>query len=129
MRVIFVKEGIYFCAPFFIRAFHPPFVLPWERVRRIKKKGGFVPSRQLMAEVEDAEGPLRLWFSKTMEEDFFRYYRPLLTPPTARRAFPTATPTLTLNPTPPVPMPASAPMPMPSAGGGGEDGDSPQFRS
>jgi hypothetical protein len=88
MRVVFAEEGIYFSAPFFLRPFHAPFLLPWESVRRVKKRGGVEPDKRLIVEVEDAEGPMRLWFPKTAEEDLMRYYRPGKQMPPARRAFP-----------------------------------------
>lgn len=94
VRVVLAPEGIYFSAPLLFRVFHAPFLLPWRSVRRVRKKGakgGPKSEKRLIIEVEDAEGPIRLWLSKAMEEDFFKYYQPTVAPPTARRAFP-ATP-------------------------------------
>jgi hypothetical protein len=89
VRVIFVPEGIYFSAPWLYRLFHAPFLLPWRSVGRIRKKAGFRQrGRGLIVEVEDEEGPIRLWLSKEMEEEFFKHYRPNTPAPTARRAFP-----------------------------------------
>jgi hypothetical protein len=107
VRVVFAEEGIYFCVPFYMRPFHAPFLLPWESVRRIKKKGGFIPGKRIIVEVEDAEGPMRLSFPKTAEQDLMRYYRAGKPVPQARRAFPRGL----------------------SEGEGGEDGDVAESRS
>ncbi|MEZ0274820.1 MAG: hypothetical protein ACAH88_07930 [Roseimicrobium sp.] len=88
VRVVFAEEGIYFFAPFFLRPFHAPFLLPWESVRRVKKKGGFTPAKRVVVEVEDAEGPIRLWFPSAAEQDLLRYYRAGKQMLPARRAFP-----------------------------------------
>jgi hypothetical protein len=85
--IVVAQEGIYFHPPILVRLFHPPFLLPWTSVRRVKKKGGFVPNRNLIVDIEDAEGPIRLCLPKGAQEDFFKYYKPMLQPP-ARKAYP-----------------------------------------
>jgi hypothetical protein len=38
VHVIFSDRGIYFYASFLFRAFHPPFLVPWDSVKHIEKK-------------------------------------------------------------------------------------------
>jgi len=89
--MVFAPEGIYFHPPIVVRLFHPPFLLPWTSVRRVKKKGGFVPNRNLLVDIEDAEGPIRLCLSKAAQEDFFKYYKPMLQVAPAKKAYPKET--------------------------------------
>ncbi|QIF05484.1 hypothetical protein [Roseimicrobium sp. ORNL1] len=88
VRVVFAEEGIHFSASWVHRAFHAPFLLSWKSVRRLRKKGCPLRGNRFIVEVEDAQGRLRLWLSKEMEDDFFRHYRPEHPTPQARRAFP-----------------------------------------
>lgn len=72
VRVIFTDGGVYFYAMFLFRVFHPPFLIPWHCVSRIKKKEGMFGSYYLIEIEDDA---FRLWLSLPgrIEDDLLRY--------------------------------------------------------
>jgi hypothetical protein len=74
IRVIFTDTGIYFYVTFFSRLAHPPFLLPWENVKRVEKGYGFLGEYYIM-EIKDAAGAFRLEMPKTIEYDLSRYYK------------------------------------------------------
>ncbi len=74
-RVIFTDRGIYVYAMFLFRAFHPPFLLPWESVKKVEKKKGFFTDSYRM-DIEDTPGELHLLLPENVENDLFKYYQP-----------------------------------------------------
>ena len=74
IRVIFTDTGIYLYVMFFFRLAHPPFLLPWESVKRVKKGYGFLGEYYIM-EIKDAAGTFSLDLPKKIEYDFSRYYK------------------------------------------------------
>jgi hypothetical protein len=74
VRVVFTDEGIYFCAMFLFRAFHPPFLVPWESVRRVEKKDGWF-FKGYRLDIENAAGEIQVWLPKKVENDLFRYHK------------------------------------------------------
>jgi hypothetical protein len=75
VRIIFTDAGVYFYMRFFFRLFHPPFLLPWESVKRIEKVHGFFGSRYLL-KIEDAVTRVQLELPEKVEHDLSRYYNP-----------------------------------------------------
>ena len=75
VRVIFTDAGIYFYAMFLFRAFHPPFLVPWESVRRVEKKDGFF-RRGYRLDIEDAAGQIHVLLPRNAADDLFRYHKP-----------------------------------------------------
>jgi hypothetical protein len=71
LRVIFTETGIYFYMTLYRRLAHPPFLLPWESVKCIKKEHGFLGEYSIL-EIEDAVGGLRLDLSKEIERELAR---------------------------------------------------------
>jgi hypothetical protein len=74
LRVIFTDSGIYFYMTFFRRLAHPPFLLPWESVRHIKKGHGLLGEYYIL-EVKDAAGAFSLDLPKKVEHDLSRHYK------------------------------------------------------
>jgi hypothetical protein len=72
--VIFTDAGVYFYVMFLFRAFHPPFLVPWESVRSVQKKEGFF-GRRYRLEIKDAAGEIHVLLPKRIEEDLTRYYK------------------------------------------------------
>lgn len=77
VRVVFTETGIYFYATFLFRAFHPPFLVPWESVRRVEKREGFF-NRGYYLDIEDAVGKIHVLLPKKVEDDLLRYYNGVL---------------------------------------------------
>ena len=69
--VIFNEAGIYFNKAW-PPLFSPPFLLPWESVKWIRKDGLFGRSYRL--EIEDPEGSAWVRLPGKVEQDLFRYY-------------------------------------------------------
>lgn len=62
VRVIFCEAGIYVYPLILFRAFHPPFLVPWEKVVGVtKKKRFFVVSQEL--EIRDENGEMHVLLS------------------------------------------------------------------
>jgi hypothetical protein len=74
VRVVFTDAGVYFYVMFLFRAFHPPFLVPWESVKRIEMKNGFFGSYYWL-EIADAAGRVRLRLPRTIEQDLSRYQK------------------------------------------------------
>jgi hypothetical protein len=71
--VVFTDAGIYFYVLFLFRAFHPPFLVPWESLRHVEKKKGFLRQRYRL-DIEDSAGKIHLQLPTTIEKDLFRFY-------------------------------------------------------
>jgi hypothetical protein len=74
LRVIFTDTGIYFYMLLYRRLAHPPFLIPWESVKRVKKEQGFIGEYSVL-EIEDAAGKLRLDLSHELEHVLARYQK------------------------------------------------------
>jgi len=74
LRIIFTDTGIYFFKIFPSSLAHPPFLLPWESVKRVGKEHGFFGDF-LILEIEDAAGRLRLDLSEEIEHELARYHK------------------------------------------------------
>jgi len=74
VRVVFTDAGVYFYAMFLFRAFHPPFLVPWQSVKRVEKKDGvFWPHYRL--DIEDSAGEIHVLLPRKVEHDLARYYK------------------------------------------------------
>jgi hypothetical protein len=78
LRVIFTDTGIYFYMTFFRRLAHPPFLLPWESVKRIKKGHGFLGEHYIL-EVNDMAGAFNLDLPKAVEHHLSRHCKEPIT--------------------------------------------------
>jgi hypothetical protein len=74
VRVVFTEAGIYFYVLFLFRAFHPPFLVPWESVRRAKKVDGFWGSHYRI-DIVDSAGEILVLLPTKVEHDLFRHYK------------------------------------------------------
>jgi hypothetical protein len=74
VRVVFTDAGVYCYVLFLFRAFHPPFLVPWESVRRVEKKDGFFGS-YYWVEIENDAGRVRLRLPAKIEDDLSRYHK------------------------------------------------------
>jgi hypothetical protein len=74
LRIIIADTGIYFYMTFFRRLAHPPFLLPWESVKRVEKGHGFL-GEYYIVEVKDAAGAFSLNLPRKVERDLSRYYK------------------------------------------------------
>jgi hypothetical protein len=74
LRIIFIDTGIYFYMQLDRRLAHPPFLLPWESVKHVKKEHRFLGDYYVL-EIKDAAGGLRLDLSKEVEHDLARYQK------------------------------------------------------
>ncbi|RBP39629.1 hypothetical protein DES53_10956 [Roseimicrobium gellanilyticum] len=68
-RVVFAEEGLYLHMQFLCRPFHPPFLLPWECVRRVEELKGLFRRRYYHVVVEGAgeAGSMELWLPGKVE--------------------------------------------------------------
>lgn len=72
VRVIFTNEGIYFSVSFLFRAFHPPFLVPWESVTRAEKTTRFFwPCYRI--DIADAAGKIHVILPEKIESDLQRF--------------------------------------------------------
>jgi hypothetical protein len=74
VRVVFTDAGVYFYAMFLFRAFHPPFLVPWQSVKRVEKKEGFFGHRYRL-DIEDAAGEIHVRLPGKAGHDLFKYYK------------------------------------------------------
>ena len=74
VRVVFTDAGVYFYVLFLFRAFHPPFLVPWESVKRVEKKKGFFGSYYCLEIANDA-GSARLRLPERIEHDLLRHQK------------------------------------------------------
>jgi succinate dehydrogenase/fumarate reductase cytochrome b subunit len=74
VRVIFTDAGIYFSMLFYRRLAHPPFLVPWESVKGIKKERRLLGEYSVL-EIEDAAGKIRLDLSRELEHVLARYQK------------------------------------------------------
>ena len=72
VRVIFTADGVYFSVLFLFRPFHSPFLVPWDSVKRIEKKRGFLFDHYQL-DIEDAAGEIHVTLPLSVEHDLFRY--------------------------------------------------------
>jgi hypothetical protein len=74
LRVIFTENGIYFYMMFYRRLAHPPFLVPWESVKPIKKERGLLGEYSVL-EIEDAAGRIQLDLCSELEHVLARYQK------------------------------------------------------
>jgi len=72
VRVILTEDGVYFSVLFLFRPFHPPFLVPWDSVKRVEKKRVFLFDRYHL-DIEDAAGEIHVTLPLSVEHDLFRY--------------------------------------------------------
>src|SRR6266516_56545 len=72
VRVVFTDAGVYFYAFFLFRAFHRPFLVPWESVRRVERKKVFFWPRYRL-DIEDAAGEIHVILPLSVAHDLLRY--------------------------------------------------------
>jgi hypothetical protein len=73
VRVILTDNGIYFSVSFLFRAFHPPFLLPWESVKSVEKQEGFFIGSYYLLEAQESAGRIRVRLPPRVKEDLSRY--------------------------------------------------------
>jgi hypothetical protein len=73
VRVIFTDAGIYFYKTFLGRAGSPPFLLPWESVKRVEMGHRAYGNFYLM-EIDDDVGKLRLDLPEKIAHDLSKFY-------------------------------------------------------
>jgi len=76
VHVIFTDAGIYFFTSFLFRAFHSPFLVPWESIKRIEKKTGLFWSSYRI-DIEDAVGRIRVTLPTSVENALLLHRRPV----------------------------------------------------
>ena len=79
VRVIFADEGGRFSIMFVFRAFHPPFLVPCESVKEIKKKRFLFRTRYVL-KIRDAAGGIDVILPVSIEKEFYRFEEKGLTP-------------------------------------------------
>ena len=72
MRVVFSEPGIYFYPMFLFRAFHRPFLVPWDKVVGLTKVSGFLGERGEL-EVRDGTREIHLVLRAAAIREFERY--------------------------------------------------------
>src|SRR6266404_3585283 len=72
VRVVFTDAGVYFYALFLFRAFHRPFLVPWESVKRVERKKIFLWSRYRL-DIEDAAGEIHVILPLSIEHDLLKH--------------------------------------------------------
>ncbi len=72
VRVIFTDTGIYFYVFFLFRAFHSPFLVPWDRIKSIERKNGFFRDRYRI-DIEDAAGEIHVILPLSIEPDLIKF--------------------------------------------------------
>jgi hypothetical protein len=72
VRVIFTQEGTYFYVLFLFRAFHPPFLLPWESVERVVEKKSFFTGRYYELLLVNMGGSIDLRLSGKAGEELLK---------------------------------------------------------
>lgn len=77
LQVIFCEEGIYVYAFILFRAFHPPFLIPWEKIARLQPKKLFW-TRYHNIEVQDGPGEISLTLSADALREYERFKPPSL---------------------------------------------------
>jgi hypothetical protein len=66
VHVIFTDAGVYFYTSFLFRAFHPPFLVPWESVKRVEKKRVLFWSRYRI-DIQDSSGEIHVILPVSVE--------------------------------------------------------------
>jgi hypothetical protein len=76
VRVIFTDTGICFYVKptSFWRIFHPPFLLPWQKVRQVEQSDGIFREHYELR-IEDHGTEITLVLPTKVEHDLFRYYK------------------------------------------------------
>ena len=72
VRVIFTDIGIYFYVFFPFRAFHSPFLVPWDRIKSIERKKGFFRARYRI-DIEDTVGEIHVILPLSIEPDLIKF--------------------------------------------------------
>ena len=72
VRIILTDTGVYFSVLLLFRTFHPPFLVPWESVKRIQKKKIFF-WHSIQIDVEDPVGKICVLLPTNIEEELLRY--------------------------------------------------------
>ena len=72
MRIVFSDAGIYIYPFFLFRAFHPPFLVPWEKVVGVTEKKRFwITSHELV--VRDGTGEIHILLSDEALREFQKF--------------------------------------------------------
>ena len=74
VRVVITDAGVYFYALFLFRAFHPPFLVPWDSVRSIEKIDGFFGSYYWL-EIKNDAGKVRLRLPERIQDELSKYHK------------------------------------------------------
>ena len=74
VRVVFTDAGIYCCVMLFFRPFHPPFLVPWQSLKRAEKKESFWGHRYRL-DIHDPAGEFHLILPGKVENDLFKYFK------------------------------------------------------
>jgi len=72
VRVIFTEAEVYFYPLFLFRAFHRPFLVPWESVRRVERQKVLFSSRYRV-DIEDEAGEIHVILPLRVEQDLLKY--------------------------------------------------------
>lgn len=90
VRLIASEEGLYFRVVFLFRAFHAPFLLPWQSIKQIEKGTGWLWGRYVI-HVEDPAGSFHLRVSEAAGVQLMQYAPHLspAPPPLAHSSNPT----------------------------------------
>jgi hypothetical protein len=72
VRVTFTDAGVYFHVLFLFRAFHPPFLVPWDKVKRIEKRKVLFWTRYQM-DIDDVPGQIHVILPPSIEHDLPKY--------------------------------------------------------
>ncbi|HEY2081322.1 MAG TPA: hypothetical protein VGI88_00950 [Verrucomicrobiae bacterium] len=72
VQIVFTDAGVYFYAVFLFRAFHPPFLVPWESVKRIEKKRWLFWHRYRL-EIRDVAGEIHVSLPESIERELLQY--------------------------------------------------------
>jgi hypothetical protein len=75
IRIIFADAGIYFDHIFISRVGAPPFLLPWDSVKRIHKGHDALRGHFLVLEVENSTGKFKLELPERIEQELSRFQK------------------------------------------------------
>jgi len=80
VRVIFTDAGVYFYTAYLFRAFHSPFLVPWDKVKRIEKYKVFF-GFQYDLDINDGLGEIHAVLPASAEHDLRKYANSILPTP------------------------------------------------
>jgi hypothetical protein len=75
LRIIFTDAGIYFYRTFISRIGAPPFLLPWDSVKRIHKSHDGFRGHFFVLEVENSTGKFKLELPERIEQELSRFQK------------------------------------------------------